>query len=104
MVVLTPPAESPQQSNTVYLPVQAAVDQTGYCAQYLRRLLRAGRLKAIKVGQMWLIDAASLAAFIERSQVGLDRRCGPKHPLSTSVYTPTPHPSTTVYTPNGGPQ
>ena len=45
-----------QQSNTGifinrHLTVQAAAEATGYNIQYLRRLLRSGMLKGIKIGQ-----------------------------------------------------
>jgi len=36
--------------------VQAAAEATGYNIQYLRRLLRSGKLEGIKIGQMLLID------------------------------------------------
>jgi len=39
-----------------HITVQAASDVTGYNIQYLRRMLRSGRLKGVKIGQMWLID------------------------------------------------
>jgi len=35
----------------------------GYNVQYLWRLLRAGKLDAIKIGQIWLISLASLEAY-----------------------------------------
>ena len=54
------PLSIPQQSNTgifinQYITVQAVSDATGYNIQYLRRLLRSGALKGVKIGQMWLI-------------------------------------------------
>jgi len=49
-----------QQSNTgilisQHITVQAAAEVTGYNIQYLRRILRSGALKGVKIGQMWLI-------------------------------------------------
>ena len=46
-----------QQSHTGFLinghvTVQAAADVTGYNIQYLRRLLRSGKLEGIKIGQL----------------------------------------------------
>ncbi len=63
---------------TQYVTVQAAAEVTGYNVQYLRRLLRAGKLAGIKIGQVWLISLASLAAYIQQAEEAADRRCGPK--------------------------
>ena len=52
--------------NDKYLTVQAAVKLTGYNHQYLRRLLRKGRLAGIRVGQVWLIRLESLEAYLKR--------------------------------------
>ena len=40
------------------ISVQAAAVYSGYSMQYLRQLLRNGQLVGLKVGQVWLIDAA----------------------------------------------
>jgi excisionase family DNA binding protein len=61
-----------------HLTVQAAAEVTGYNMQYLRRLLRSGRLEGIKIGQMWLIDMESLETLLEHVQNTSDRRCGPR--------------------------
>lgn len=62
-----------------YLTVQAAVALSGYNVQYLRRLLRSGKLVGIKVGQAWLIDLAALESRLLQAKETLDHRCGPKH-------------------------
>jgi len=61
-----------------HLTVQAAADVTGYNIQYLRRILRSGTLKGIKIGQMWLIDMKSLEAYLQQVESTSDRRCGPR--------------------------
>jgi len=38
------------------ISVIAAAECTGYSQQYLRRLLRRGKLNGLKLGQVWLID------------------------------------------------
>jgi excisionase family DNA binding protein len=43
-----------------HITVKTASEITGYNAQYLRRLLRARRLEAIKIGQVWLINLFSM--------------------------------------------
>jgi len=36
--------------------VEAAADVTGYNIQYLRRMLRSGKLRGVKIGQLWLME------------------------------------------------
>lgn len=71
-----------EQLNTVlinrYMSVQAAAEVTGYSAQYLRRILRAGILKGCKIGQMWLIELDGLAVYLEQAHQEPDRRHGPR--------------------------
>ena len=61
-----------------HLSVKAAAGHFGYSVQYLRRLLRTGRLKGVKIGQVWLIRLASLDEHRQKGQVARDRRCGPQ--------------------------
>ena len=72
-----------QQSNTgifinQHITVQSAAKVTGYNIQYLRRMLRSGALKGVKIGQMWLIDMDALEAHLKHVEGTSDRRCGPK--------------------------
>ena len=73
----------PPQINTgilisKHITVQAAAEVTGYNIQYLRRILRSGVLRGIKIGQMWLIEMESLEAYLQRVEGTSDRRCGPR--------------------------
>ncbi len=61
-----------------HISVQAATEISGYNAQYLRRLLRAGKLDGMKVGQVWLIDLVSLETYLDLAVRSNDLRCGPK--------------------------
>ena len=61
-----------------HLSIKAASKYFGYNEQYLRRLLRAGRLKGIRLGQVWLIKLASLEAYLGQGQLTADRRYGPR--------------------------
>ena len=61
-----------------HLSVRAAAETSGYNEQYLRRLLRAGRLQGVKIGQVWLIRLASLEAHLRKGQTAQDRRFGPQ--------------------------
>jgi hypothetical protein len=56
--------------------VKAAAEFSGYSIQYLRRLLRAGQLDGIKIGQVWLIKLASLKAYSKRAHCFGDGRLG----------------------------
>ena len=61
-----------------HISVKAAAEFSGYSIQYLRRLLRSGRLEGIKIGQVWLIKLASLEAYSRNGQMVGDRRHGPR--------------------------
>ena len=45
--------------------MQAAAEATGYNIQYLRRMLRSGALKGVKIGQMWLIEMDALETYLK---------------------------------------
>lgn len=61
-----------------HISVQAASESTGYNIQYLRRMLRSGALKGVKIGQMWLIEMDALDEYLKRVETTSDRRCGPR--------------------------
>ena len=61
-----------------HVTVQAAADVTGYNIQYLRRLLRSGKLESIKIGQLWLIEMHSLEKYLQHVENASDQRCGPR--------------------------
>jgi len=69
--------DTPQVLNN-HISVQVAASYSGYSTQYLRRLLRTGKLEGIKVGQVWLVDKAALDLYIEQAQDATDQRFGPK--------------------------
>jgi len=60
------------------ISVKAAVFHSDYNVQYLRRLLREGRLSGVKLGQAWLVDKCTFEAFVEKAQHIPDKRFGPK--------------------------
>ncbi len=60
------------------ISVKAAAFHSGYNVQYLRRLLRDGRLTGMKLGQTWLIDRRTLEAYLENAHHTKDKRFGPK--------------------------
>jgi len=49
------------------ISVKAAEFYSGYNVQYLRRLLRDGRLFGMKLGQIWLIDKHTFETYLENA-------------------------------------
>jgi len=60
------------------ISVKTAAFHSGYNVQYLRRLLRDGRLFGMKLGQTWLIDKHTFEAYLENTHHTKDKRFGPK--------------------------
>jgi excisionase family DNA binding protein len=60
------------------ISVKSAARISGYSLQYLRRLLRTGRLIGLKVGQLWLIEKTAFDTYLEKNTEASDRRYGPK--------------------------
>jgi len=60
------------------ISVKGAAFHSGYNVQYLRRLLRDGRLSGMKLGQTWLIDKRTFEAYLENANHTQDQRFGPK--------------------------
>jgi len=61
-----------------YISVKDGWKLYGYKEQYLRRLLRQKKLSRRKIGQVWLIEVASLEKYLFSSNESNDRRCGPR--------------------------
>ena len=61
-----------------HISVKAAATFSGNSLQYLRRLLRRGKLTGLKIGQVWLIDKAIFEAYLENATQAPDRRFGPQ--------------------------
>jgi excisionase family DNA binding protein len=70
-------AISPQVLNN-HISAQVAASYSGYSLQYLRRLLRNGKLEGIKIGQLWLVEKRALDFYIEQAQHSTNHRFGPK--------------------------
>ena len=60
------------------ISVREAAVNSGYNPQYLRRLLRAGKLVGRKLGQVWLIQIDSFEAYLANAGSSEDHRFGPK--------------------------
>lgn len=60
------------------LSVQEAAEQTGYSREYLRRLIRYGKLEATRVGRVYLIKAESMNRYLAEMRESDDGRAGPR--------------------------
>jgi len=60
------------------ISVNGAAFHSGYNVQYLRRLLRDGRLIGVKLGQTWLIDKCTFEVYLENANLTQDKRFGPR--------------------------
>ena len=61
-----------------FITVKDAASHSGYNVQYLRRLLRDGRLTGVKLGQTWLLDKTMFEAYMKNAHQTTDKRFGPK--------------------------
>ncbi len=61
-----------------WITTAEAVRLSDYNAEYTRRLIRAGKIKAQKFGIVWQIDRASLLVYIRESKKSADKRRGAK--------------------------
>ena len=60
------------------ISVKDAADFSGYSQQYIRRLLRSGKLAGLKISQVWLIDKSAFEDYFMKAAQATDRRFGPK--------------------------
>jgi len=60
------------------ISVKDAAEYSGYSLQYLRRLLRTGKLVGLKLGQLWLIELESFEECLVQAGRSKDHRFGPK--------------------------
>ncbi len=60
-----------------HISVKAAAEFSGYSQQYIRRLLRCGKLDGLRIGHVWLIDKDIFLAYFEKAFQVTDRRFAP---------------------------
>jgi len=65
-------------ADNCFIAVQKASNQSGYCGQYLRKMLRYEKIRGIKIGQLWLIECKSLLEYVEEVTITEDLRYGPR--------------------------
>ena len=51
-----------------WVTTKEAIRITGYNAEYIRRLLRSGKVNGAKWGREWMIDRESLLAYEQGSE------------------------------------
>jgi excisionase family DNA binding protein len=90
MFSFNPQVDSPEIVLEKHISVKAAAEFSGYSIQYLRRLLRNGRLEGIKIGQVWLIEMASFDRYLRNGQMLRDRRRGPRKPKAIGGWEVSP--------------
>lgn len=61
-----------------WITTQEAAELSGYHPDHLRRLIRAGAIRARKVSIVWLIERQSLADYVAQAKQSEDKRRGPK--------------------------
>ncbi len=66
------------ESQNLYVPIKDASLSTGYNIQYLRRMLRHGKIQGLKIGQIWLIKKVSLDTYLAYADWLRDQRYGPR--------------------------
>jgi len=60
------------------ISVKTASEYSGYSQQYLRCMLRLGKLAGFKIGQVWLVDLKSLEFYLNHALNSEDQRFSPK--------------------------
>jgi len=64
-----------------HISVRKASEHSGYSEQYLRRMLRTGRIDGLKVGSTWLINMSSIRTHLVQAEDAQDRRFGQRSPI-----------------------
>jgi len=77
---------STQQVIVNHISVPAATEISGYNTQYLRRLLRAGKLDGRKVGQILPVNSISLQEHFRSALSSVYMRYGSKGLLQAPFY------------------
>ena len=67
-----------QQAVEDFVTIEEAERLTGYTGQYLRRMARQGRIRAIKFGGFWMVHLAALQEYLRSANARRDRRYGPR--------------------------
>jgi len=77
-MLMTQTQATPQHLVEDYVTIEEAMRLTGYTGQYLRRMARQGRIRAIKFGGFWMVHLATLQEYLRLAHARRDRRYGPR--------------------------
>lgn len=66
-----------EKQDTEWVTTSEAADLTGYSIQYVRRLVRNGRVRAQKWVRDWMVDKEALLAYQQSMQTLGDRKYDP---------------------------
>jgi excisionase family DNA binding protein len=66
-------------ANDEWITVQEAADLSGYHAEYLRLLIREGKLNARKFGPVWAVNKKTLLSYRKIADKSADGRQGPRY-------------------------
>lgn len=61
-----------------WITTQEAAELSGYHVNYLRWLIKHGRIVARKFGPIWQVSRESLKAYLKAAELADDKRRGPK--------------------------
>ena len=60
-----------------WISIEEAAQASGYHPNYVRKLVRSGKVSATKKGPMWWIERDSLKAYVEQMKELGDQRFNP---------------------------
>ena len=61
-----------------WLTVEEAARLSGYSIQYVRRLLRLGKIESRKFAIVWQVSKSALLVYVRESKKSEDKRRGPR--------------------------
>lgn len=64
---------------TDWITVNQAATLSGFHREYLRDLLRHGKIEGKKFGSAWMVSKASLTAYMQEAKDSGDNRRGPQN-------------------------
>jgi excisionase family DNA binding protein len=61
-----------------WLTTAEAAELSGYHAEYIRQIIKAGKVQARKFGPVWQVSKQSLLDYLQAAREKGDKRWGPK--------------------------
>jgi excisionase family DNA binding protein len=61
-----------------WLTTAEAAELSGYHAEYIRQIIKTGKVRAKKFGPVWQVSKQSLLDYLETAREKGDKRWGPK--------------------------